>query len=83
MHCAIDDRTRLAYAEIHLNETAVTCADFLRAAAEWVAGRGIGRIERVMTDNGMAERFIRNLADEWAHIQPSDGPDERADALPD
>ncbi len=56
VHCAIDDHTRLAYAEIHPDETAVTCADFLRAAAAWFAGQGIGRIERVMTDNAKAYR---------------------------
>jgi hypothetical protein len=29
VHCAIDDYTRLAYAEIHSDETAATCAGFL------------------------------------------------------
>jgi hypothetical protein len=51
VHCAIDDHTRLAYAEIHPGETAATCADFLRAAAAWFAGHGIDHIERVMADN--------------------------------
>ncbi len=56
VHCAIDDYTRLAYAEIHRDESAATCADFLRAAAAWFATVGITRIERVMTDNAMAYR---------------------------
>ena len=56
VHCAIDDHTRLAYAEIHPNENAATCAAFLRSAATWFATVGIGRIERVMTDNAMAYR---------------------------
>jgi transposase InsO family protein len=56
VHCAIDDHTRLAYAEIHPDETAATCADFLRAAAAWFAGQGVGHIERVMTDNAKAYR---------------------------
>jgi transposase InsO family protein len=56
VHCAIDDHTRLAYAEIHPDETAATCAGFLRAAATFFAGHGIPRIERVMTDNAMAYR---------------------------
>ena len=30
VHCAIDDHTRLAYAEIHPDETAVTCAILAR-----------------------------------------------------
>jgi transposase InsO family protein len=56
VHCAIDDHTRLAYAEIHPDETATTCAGFLRSAAAWFATVGITRIERVMTDNAMAYR---------------------------
>ena len=53
---AIDDHTRLAYAEIHPDERAATCAGFLRRAAAWFAAHGIDRIERVMTDNAMAYR---------------------------
>ena len=60
VHCAIDDHTRLAYAEIHPDETAATCATFLRAAAAWFAEHGITRIDRVLTDNAMAYR--RSLA---------------------
>ena len=56
VHCAIDDHTRLAYAEIHPDETAATCAGFLRSAAAFFATLGIDRIERVMTDNAMAYR---------------------------
>jgi transposase InsO family protein len=56
VHCAIDDHTRLAYAEIHPDETAATCVGFLRSAAAWFATVGIDRIERVMTDNAMAYR---------------------------
>jgi transposase InsO family protein len=56
VHCAIDDHTRLAYAEIHSDETAATWAAFLRSAAAWFATVGIDRIERVMTDNAMAYR---------------------------
>ena len=56
VHAAIDDHTRLAYAEIHPNETAITCAGFLRRAAAHFASLGIPRIERVMTDNALAYR---------------------------
>jgi transposase InsO family protein len=56
IHCAVDDHTRLAYAEIHPDETADTCAQFLRRAAAWFAQHGIPRIERVMTDNAMVYR---------------------------
>jgi transposase InsO family protein len=56
VHCAVDDHTRLAYAEIHADEKAVTCAGFLRRAAAWFAAHGITRIQRVMTDNAFAYR---------------------------
>ena len=56
VHCAIDDHTRLAYAEIHPDEKATTCAGFLLRAAEHFRALGIGRIERVMTDNAKVYR---------------------------
>jgi transposase InsO family protein len=56
VHCAIDDYTRLAYAEIHPNETGATCAQFLLRAAAWFASIGIGQISEVMTDNALAYR---------------------------
>jgi transposase InsO family protein len=56
VHCAIDDHTRLAYAEIHPDEKGDTCAAFLRRAAAWFATHGITHIERVMTDNAFAYR---------------------------
>jgi len=56
VHAAIDDHTRLAYAEIHPDETTGTCAGFLRRAAAHFAALGIPVIERVMTDNAMAYR---------------------------
>ena len=56
VHCAIDDHTRLAYAEIHPDERGETCAGFLRRAAAAFAAQGISAIERVMTDNALAYR---------------------------
>lgn len=56
VHAAIDDHTRLAYAEIHPDETGATCAGFLRRAAAWFAGQGIAHIQAVMTDNALAYR---------------------------
>ncbi|MEV4642523.1 IS481 family transposase [Actinoplanes sp. NPDC049548] len=56
VHAAIDDHTRLAYAEIHPDETSGTCAGFLRRAAAHFAQLGIAQIERVMTDNALAYR---------------------------
>ncbi|MGY1787797.1 helix-turn-helix domain-containing protein, partial [Geodermatophilus sp. SYSU D00698] len=43
VHCAVDDHTRLAYAEIHPDERADTCAGFLRRAAAFFAAHGIAR----------------------------------------
>jgi transposase InsO family protein len=63
VHCAIDDHTRLAYAEIQPDETTATCAAFLARAAAWFAAHGIDRIEAVMTDNALAYRRGRA----WQH----------------
>jgi transposase InsO family protein len=52
LHVAIDDRTRLAYAELLVDEKGATCAGFLRRAAVFFSRHGIRRIERVMSDNG-------------------------------
>jgi transposase InsO family protein len=56
VHSAVDDHTRLAYSEIHSDEKAVTCADFLRRAAAFFTTCGIDRIERVLTDNAWSYR---------------------------
>jgi transposase InsO family protein len=52
LHVAIDDRTRLAFAELLPDEKGITCAGFLRRAAAFFSRHGIRRIERVMSDNG-------------------------------
>lgn len=56
LHAAIDDHSRLAYAEIHPDEAGATCAGFLLRAAAAFAAAGITRIERVMTDNALNYR---------------------------
>lgn len=38
------------------DETDATCAGFLERAADYLAAKGMTRIERVMTDNAMAYR---------------------------
>ncbi len=55
LHVAIDDHSRLAYAEVLAREDAAACAAFLRRAAAWYADLGI-TVERVMTDNAKAYR---------------------------
>jgi transposase InsO family protein len=55
VHIAIDDATRLAYAEVLADEKAGTAVGFLTRAVEYFARHGI-RCERVLTDNGSAYR---------------------------
>lgn len=51
-----DVHSRLAYREIHGDEKAATCADFLRWAAVFFAAASIDRIEQVLTDNAYPYR---------------------------
>lgn len=51
VHAAVDDHSRLAYAEILNDERGPTCAGFLLRAAAWFATQGIPAIQRVLTDN--------------------------------
>ena len=53
VHTVIDDHSRVAYAEIHDDETAATAVAVLRRAVAWFAARGV-TIERVLSDNGGA-----------------------------
>ena len=53
VHTVIDDHSRVAYAEIHDDETAATATAVLRRAVAWYAARGV-RVERVLSDNGSA-----------------------------
>jgi transposase InsO family protein len=53
VHIAIDDYSRLAYAEVLADERAATAIAFLRRAAAFFRRHGI-QIERVLTDNGSA-----------------------------
>jgi transposase InsO family protein len=55
VHIAIDDATRLAYAEVLPDEKATTAIAFLRRAVKHYDRYGI-RVERLMTDNGSAYR---------------------------
>jgi transposase InsO family protein len=53
VHTVIDDYSRVAYAEIHDDEKAVTAAGVLYRAVAWFADRGV-TVERVLSDNGSA-----------------------------
>jgi transposase InsO family protein len=53
VHVAVDDYSRLAYAEVLPDEKAVTAIGFLRRALAFFRRYGI-RVERLLTDNGSA-----------------------------
>lgn len=53
VHTVLDDYSRVAYAEIHHDEKAVTAIAVLRRAVDWFAARGI-TTKRVLSDNGSA-----------------------------
>ena len=55
VHIAIDDCTRLAYAEVLPDEKATTATGFLRRVVAFYRRHGIA-VERVITDNGSAYR---------------------------
>lgn len=51
VHVAVDDASRLAYAEVLANERSPTSAAFLRRLVAWYSHNGI-TVTAVMTDNG-------------------------------
>jgi transposase InsO family protein len=53
VHTVLDDNSRVAYAEIHDDETAQTAVAVLKRAVSWFAARGV-TVERVLSDNGPA-----------------------------
>jgi transposase InsO family protein len=57
VHVAVDDYSRLAYAEVLTDEKATTAAGFLRRAVAFYRRYGIN-VERVLTDNGACYRAV-------------------------
>jgi transposase/transposase-like protein len=55
VHIAVDDHSRLAYAEVLPNEQAVTAAAFLARAVAFYGRYGI-RVEAILSDNGSCYR---------------------------
>jgi len=55
VHAAVDDHSRVAYAEILTDEKAPTTAAFLTRAAAWFATHGI-TIKAILTDNALNYR---------------------------
>ncbi len=58
LHLAVDDHSRLAYSEIHPDETRRSCLAFLFNALRFFRKHGI-KVYRVMTDNGVSFRSRR------------------------
>jgi transposase InsO family protein len=69
IHVAVDDHSRVAYAEIHPDETGATCAAFLHRAAAWFRDRHGVTVRRVLTDNAMAYRRGQDWAGVCAALQ--------------
>jgi transposase InsO family protein len=57
VHIAVDDHSRLAYAEVLADEKAATAAAFLRRAVEHYKRYGI-HVEAILTDNGSPYRGV-------------------------
>ena len=57
VHIAVDDYSRLAYAEVLPDERATSAVAFLHRAVDFFARYGIA-VERVLTDNGSAYRAV-------------------------
>jgi len=51
VHVAIDDASRLAYAEVLPNERSPSSTGFLRRSVAWFQSRGV-QVQAVMSDNG-------------------------------
>jgi transposase InsO family protein len=70
VHTVIDDHSRVAYAEIHDDETAQTAIGVLRRAVGWFGTRGVN-VERVLSDNGACYKsYAWRDACAELHIQP-------------
>lgn len=69
VRAVVDNHSRLAYAEVHVDERGETCAGFLARAVALFAGYGVG-VQRVMTDNAkncvLARSFQAALAADGA-----------------
>jgi transposase len=73
VHAAVDDRSRLAYAEILADERKESASAFMTRALRFFADRGV-HVERVLTDNGPCYRsgeFARVLTEAGSG---TDGP---------
>jgi transposase-like protein len=68
-HCVVDDRTRLAYVEIHRHDRADIAAGVLGRAIEWFRSTGCGPVQAVMTDNA----FVYTKSHVFAEVLAANG----------
>jgi transposase InsO family protein len=67
-HAVVDDHSRLAYVELHRDETAATVTSFVERALAYFAEHGI-TAKRLMTDNAFAYVKNRSLRELLARHQ--------------
>lgn len=67
LHVAIDDATRLTYAEVVSADDAPACAAFLQRTLAWFRRRGV-TVRRLLTDNAMAYKAhaVRAICQRWS-----------------
>lgn len=73
VHAAVDDHSRLAYAEIHPDEKGDTAAGFLARTAAFFASHGIA-VREVITDNAWSYRHSRAFRDTVAAVGAGGAP---------
>jgi transposase InsO family protein len=56
IHVAVDDYSRVVYAEVLPDERVATCAGFLHRAVQWFHDQHGVTVRRVLTDNAMSYR---------------------------
>jgi transposase len=64
VHVAIDDCSRVVYAEVLSDEKVATCAAFLHRAVQWFHDQHSVTVRRVLTDNAMSYRH----GEAWAAV---------------
>jgi len=81
VHVAIDDASRVTYAEVLRDERGATSSAFLRRVVAFFARLGV-RIERVMTDNGAPYRSRRHAHPALPTLHQRQGRARDPDAAP-
>ena len=78
VHTVVDDRSRVAYAEIHDDETALTATGVLRRAVFWFAARGV-TVQQVLTTTAVATAATSGdgSAKTWTSVTSGLGPTGR------